>query len=95
MKDQFTLGWRANGNAVHNMLSPAYGECVCICEGPDRAANARLFAASRDLLAALKALLAEASEVTRQRCAEVGESYGSGTDVESQARAALAKATDK
>lgn len=39
---------------------------------------------------ALRELLDESADNTRERCAQYGESYGNGTDGEQQARAVLA-----
>lgn len=33
--------WQVNGNAIHDMKSPTYGECVAVFVGPDRHEHAR------------------------------------------------------
>ncbi len=41
--------WEHNGNAVHKRMSPHFAECVCVCEGENRHANAALIARAPEL----------------------------------------------
>jgi hypothetical protein len=43
--------WKHNGNAVHKRVSPHFAECICVCEGDNRHANAALIARAPELLA--------------------------------------------
>jgi len=54
--------WEHNGNAVHKRVSPHFAECICVCEGENRHANAALIARAPELLdanARLRELLRE------------------------------------
>lgn len=56
--------WEVNGNAVHKRISPHYAQCICVCDGENRHANAQLIGNLADKVSALE------SEVERLKLYE-------------------------
>ena len=57
--------WEHNGNAVHKRVSPHFAECICVCEGENRHANAALIARAPELLTRVDELQSAYTDAAR------------------------------